>query len=195
MQDNAIIIKLQDGDITTAQDDPDIEGIIHIPSIEYNHCVQEIQVPGQSFFNGLYLNVQDLDIGGSGLPIVIDRAVLYDEATGAESANTWEFRTVTQTEQITLNNKGLIAVKEDDDVYEIYYWLTFGVTQNITLEPSPDTTIRYYLFNGSIAGTSRIRLYSGNDQVITLFDNVNYDNKAGSITIWKTLIEFNWLTN
>lgn len=192
MQDNAIIIKLEDGDITTAQDDPDIEGIIHIPSIEYDHCVQEVQVPGQSFFNGLYLNVQDLDIGGSGLPIIIDSVLLTPYSN---YINTWDFQTLSQNQQFNLTNQALLIVREGDDNYFINYIMTYGVNRQITVQTSTTSTIRYYLFNESTANNSMVLFFSGNDQVLTMMDNINNDIYTTTINVRKQFIEFNWLTN
>lgn len=192
MQDNAIIIKLEDGDITTAQDDPDIEGIIHIPSIEYDHCVQEVQVPGQSFFNGLYLNVQDLDIGGSGLPIVIDSVLLTPYSN---YINTWDFQTLSQNQQFNLTNQALLIVREGDDNYFINYIMTYGVNKQITVQTSTTSTIRYCLFNESTANNSMVLFFSGNDQVLTMMDNINNDIYTTTINVRKQFIEFNWLTN
>lgn len=62
LQDNAIILKLNNGDVITAQSNVDDEGIIHIPENVWNHIVQEVQHPGQSFVNECYINVQDLNI-------------------------------------------------------------------------------------------------------------------------------------
>lgn len=60
-----MIIKLSDGDVTVAQDSLDDAGIIHIPENVWDHIVQEVQHPDQSFVNELYINVQDLNIGSS----------------------------------------------------------------------------------------------------------------------------------
>ena len=55
-----MIIKLTDGDVIAAQDSLDDDGIIHIPENVWDHIVQEVQHPEQSFYNELYINVQDL---------------------------------------------------------------------------------------------------------------------------------------
>lgn len=193
MQDNAIIIKLEDGDITTAQDDPDIEGIIHIPSIEYDHCVQEVQVPGQSFFNGLYLNVQDLEISGSGLPIVIDGVRLSNYSSSY--ANTWDFTTLTQSTQFTISNQTLIVVYEFNDSYEIDCYTVVGTTKQKTI--NNNVTTRCYLFNDSNS-SSNIEFFTNNPirtVVLSMKDQVYSDNIETQLVVKKQFIEFNWLTN
>lgn len=190
MQDNAIIIKLQDGDITTAQDDPDIEGIIHIPSIEYDHCVQEVQVPGQSFFNGLYINVQDLEIGGSGLPIVIDGVRLSNYTSSY--VNTWNFTTLTQSTQFTISNQTLIVVYEFNDSYEIDCYTVVGTSKQKTI--NNNVTTRVYLFNDSNS-SSNIEFFSNNTVAFSMKDQVYSDNIETQLVVKKQFIEFNWLTN
>lgn len=62
LQDNAIIIRLEDADVTTAQDNVDDEGVIHVPDDVWNHVIQEVEHPEQNFYNSLYLDVRALNI-------------------------------------------------------------------------------------------------------------------------------------
>lgn len=194
MQDNAIIIKLQDGDITTAQDDPDIEGIIHIPSIEYDHCVQEVQVPGQSFFNGLYIDVQDLEIGGSGLPIVIDRVKTTN--SGADFINTRNFTLLTQGVQLSLRNQAVLSItyNPNANTYGINYYLAYGKNIEVILPLINNQPTRYYVFDVS-SNTTRMLLYSGDDFFFRLEDFNYSDNQSSNVLFSKNFVDFDWGNN
>lgn len=56
-----MIIKLEDSDITTAKENVDDEGIIHIPDAIWNHIIKEVEHPEQTFVNSLYIDVNGLE--------------------------------------------------------------------------------------------------------------------------------------
>ena len=60
-QNNYIEVSLSTADITTAKDDPDSEGIITIPSLEWDHCVTNMEDPLNPFYNKLYVNVNNIE--------------------------------------------------------------------------------------------------------------------------------------
>lgn len=202
MQDNAIIIKLEDGDITTAQDDPDIEGIIHIPSIEYDHLVQEVQVPGQSFFNGLYINVQDLEIGGSGLPIIINNFEYFFETMNYLS--TRDFISFPQIGYITVpGGSTVFTVRVNNTNNEIWFSAIRVSTVNeveLYLSIGDNTIIKYFILDKYITSSS---IYVRSDEYrITNFSVTTKSNSGSSAITFNSapklytgLFEFDWGNN
>ncbi len=192
MQDNAIIIKLQDSDITSAQDDPDIEGIIHIPSIEYDHCVQEVQVPGQSFFNELYINVQDLEIGGSGLPIIING--LGDGGFDSAIYPTSNFLTV------PINGSTTVELNQYEAVYVItrennYYYLRYQINiystpRTVTLTNTNFLMKYVVIINDSL---DELKRFYVNNTPIMGFRFVNSGNSLVDIgSLDRNFFEIDW---
>ena len=114
-----MIIKLSDGDVITAQDSLDDEGIIHIPENVWNHVVQEVEHPDQSFVNELYLNVQDLTIGSR--PIDIAGVRRYNSTT--RFSNTSYFKKNTTGNDLSRSidyNEGILKIgKLDAQTYNV----------------------------------------------------------------------------
>ncbi len=79
MSDNAMIIQLNTADILIAKENVDDEGIIHIPDNIWNHIVKEVEVPGQDFFNSLYIDVNNVSlVTPSEVTIESNKIVSYD---------------------------------------------------------------------------------------------------------------------
>lgn len=204
MQDNAIIIKLQDGDITTAQDDVDIEGIIHIPSIEYDHCVQEVQVPGQSFFNELYLNVQDLNIGGSGLPIIISQII---PISGSDIIYTRDLNTVpisTVERQSVQYGESLIAIREDisNNIIGLSAITCTPGASPVTIvlsNPGPNTIILKYIKFRYVPTAFVLKSNNGDWTarlpITTRSSSSEYYPNYNELLIYKPLFEIDWGNN
>lgn len=55
---------MQNQDIIAAQNDLSYagDGIIHIPSLEYNHMIESVEDPNNNFYNNLYIDVNDVII-------------------------------------------------------------------------------------------------------------------------------------
>ncbi|ORX77203.1 hypothetical protein BCR32DRAFT_248119 [Anaeromyces robustus] len=58
---NAISVQLKSGDITIAQNNVDDAGIIKIPDTTWDHIINGIEDPNQSFYNSLYIDVQQVN--------------------------------------------------------------------------------------------------------------------------------------
>lgn len=188
-----MIIKLTNSDVTIAQDDPDTEGIIHIPDVTWDHIVQEVEVPGQEWVNGLYLNIQDLTIGGSGLPVIIHKFKLGTEYSG----NTYEMshKPSGQTLQLSVPNNYcafFVSIKAVHN--EIYYIVNkSGSTKTFNLTTDEQY---YYVTSSTVTGSPKlIFLDEYDNEIIGMFDNVNSDQTTSSMFANKNVIDFLWLTN
>lgn len=117
-----MIIKLSDGDVTVAQDSIDDQGIIHIPENVWDHIVQEVQHPDQSFVNELYINVQDLNIQQ---PYEISKIKLRNVSSNpstliTDSQTNWTFWSITSTFTPSQGSEVLIIRKGSYDWYIRY---------------------------------------------------------------------------
>lgn len=188
-----MIIKLQDSDITTAQDDPDSEGIIHVPDNIWNHIIKEVEHPEQTFVNSLYLDVTDLEISGSGLPIIIS-SFDFDTST---RINTFDMtlKPAGQTQQITVPaHKSFFNVDIFDD-YCILYFYNNNTNNSFNVTLNTSHTIRYYISSDNIY-TTILNLYNDqNVKVFSLGDNNATDTNPNRLLIYKSFVDFLWLTN
>lgn len=189
-----MIIKLTNSDVTIAQDDPDTEGIIHIPDDTWDHIVQEVEVPGQEWVNGLYLNIQDLTIGGSGLPIVIHKFKIGNEYSG----NVYEInhKPSGQTLQLSVPNGYCVYFVSPASVNnEIYYTVNkSGTTKTYNLS----TNEQYYYVTPNTVSASNPKLTfldENNNEIFSIFDNANSDQTQSTMYVNKNVIDFLWLTN
>lgn len=190
-----MIIKLQDTDITSAQDNPDDEGVIHIPDAIWNHIIKEVERPDQTFVNSLYIDVKDLDIGGSGLPIVISSFNINNEFYG----NTYDMLFKPSGEALTVtvpNGYVFFRVNINQDNWTLaFYYNNTGDSFNVSLVSSFNT--RYYLSSGPVTGTSP-NLYLYTDQnvpVFRIYDTVTSDSSSNQFSGYSSLVDFLWLTS
>lgn len=188
-----MIIKLQDSDITTAQDDPDSEGIIHVPDAIWNHIIKEVEHPDQTFVNSLYLDVTDIEISGSGLPIIIS-SFDFDTTSPINTFNmTLKPAGTSQTISVPAH-RSLFNVDIFDDYCILYFYHNnSGATFSVNLNQSH--TIRYYLQPENIYSTI-LNLY--NDQGVKVFslgDNNSTDTNPNRMLIYKSFVDFLWLTS
>lgn len=189
-----MIIKLEDADITTAQDDSEDRGVIHVPDTTWNHVIKEVEHQDQEWVNSLYIDVGTLSIGGSGLPIVI-----YGVSIGNDySFNTWDMTLKEAGTPLTLtvNNKyALLYVYDDGDNYTVYYFYNnTNAPVNKTLVTAND--IRYYITPSAMNATPYCRLYdSSSNEVMYFSDSFSSDQNATFINVKKAYIDFLWINN
>lgn len=191
-----MIIKLQDGDILTAQEDPDYEGVIHVPDAVWNHIVRETEHPDQEWVNSLYLDVKDLEIGGSGIPIVAYSFNINNEV----NVNTYDMILKPAGQALTVdveNDRALVYISENSSGYFVYFIHNrSGVTTTKTLNTSQN--VRYYKTPTALSATSGGQCYFFNDQafnIFTLFDAINSDSTMSSMYVSKAFIDFLWIHN
>lgn len=195
LQDNAMIIKLQDGDVLTAQEDADYEGIIHIPDTIWNHIIQETEHSDQEWVNSLYLDVNDLEIGGSGLPIVISS---FRIGARNSSINTYDMlhKPYGQSATVTIpNNRFILYITIATNQYEIHFMYNkTGADQTRSFTQFSEDY--YYVTNTPLGDNSPIcYLYSDNgDLVFTFSDNYDNDTRYVYFYLNKQLFDFLWLT-
>lgn len=186
-----MIIKLEDADITTAQDDSEDRGVIHIPDDTWNHVIKEVEHQDQEWVNSLYIDVGTISIGGSGLPVVIDTVVHYP---AVDAVNTWDFTLVEQQTTLTVANQTLVQVMEYTDYYIVRIYTVYGTSKNILLNVSSSYINRYFLFNNA-TNDSSVRFVKGNDQIL-YFDDVSKGDTIGtSVYVNKSYFEFLWINN
>lgn len=190
-----MIIKLEDSDITTAQDDSEDRGVIHVPDETWNHVIKEVEHQDQEWVNSLYLDVGSLSIGGSGLPILI-----YSFRIGTQyTANTWDMTLKEANEALTIqvpDGYGLLQVVNFSQRYGVSYLINkSGSTQNYTF--SQQNEIRYYLTPSTVSTDYPMcYFYNHNsDEVFCIMDMVNSDNEVSHIRVIKEFIEFLWINN
>lgn len=186
-----MIIKLQDSDITTAQDSPDDEGVIHVPDAIWNHIIKEVERPEQTFVNSLYIDVKELDIGGSGLPLVIDTV---NKMPDLLSVNTWEFIRIEQNTTLTIANQTLVLITEYNAYYVVEVFSTYGHSESVNIEFEQNYIKRYYVFSSS-SNDSRIMFDIGNQPVFSIRDDNKGDNVKARDTYYKSYIDFLWIHN
>lgn len=169
LQDNAIILNLETSDITIAKDDPDAEGIIHVPSEDWNHIIQEVQHPDQSFYNELYINV-------NGIEPIVDRMVNLVGVKYDQTEVIWDNMTlVTQNTQITaIANRPLFV-------------LSFG--DSTTTRYSMSFIVPYSNHNETIAANSIYYMFPSANNV-TSIDLVDTDNN-----VWCKITDPSWQDN
>lgn len=188
-----MIIKLQDGDILTAKDDPDYEGVIHVPDTIWNHIIKEVEHPEQSFFNSLYLDVKDLEIGGSGLPVVIHKFKIGTNYSG----NVYEInhKPSGQTLSIQVPVSYCVFFVVPKTVHnEIYYFVNnSSSTKTYTI----GTDEQYYYVTPNIVSVNSPKLIfldENDNEIVGMFDNVYNDQSSSSMFVNKNVIDFLWLT-
>ena len=193
-----MIIKLTDADINVAQDDETEEGIIKIPDNLWNHIIQAVEHPTQEFVNSLYINVNDLTIGGSGLPITIYSFQCHSTGTDASDIiNTWDMTAQTGGHYNLPTNRVLIAITQLNNQYKIILRTNdTGSTKFVNFDS--DAVTRYYV----VSPKSSHELYRYctfyNDQntaVFELFDTSSTDDLSTFVTLNPYFIDFLWINN
>lgn len=192
---NAMIIKLQDSDITTAQDSADDEGVIHIPDAIWNHIIRETENPGQEWVNSLYIDVRDLEIGGSGLPVIIYSVNIADTF----SFNTYDMTLKHSGQSLTVTvpyDKALLYINEYNDKYEICYFFN-NTNNNVSRTLAQNRNVRYYLTpNTTTQSNPPCRFYDSNgNEVFYLSDASNNDNTSTFLDYYKSYLDFLWINN
>lgn len=191
-----MIIKLQDGDILSAQDDLDYEGVIHVPDAIWNHIIREVEHSDQEWVNSLYIDVKDLEIGGSGLPIVIYNFNINNEV----NVNTYDMTVKPAGEalQITVENgRALVYISETATGYFVYF-INNRSSQTITRTLTTDQVVRYYKTPSALSASSNGQCYFFNDQafnVFTMYDAFSSDQVISSTFVSKAFIDFLWIHN
>lgn len=190
-----MIIKLQDSDITTAQESPDDEGVIHIPDAIWNHIIKEVEHPEQTFVNSLYLDVKDIEVGGSGLPVIIYSVNIAE----TYSFNTYDMTLKPSGQSLSVtvpDQHALLSIEERSDRYVIYYLVNnSGSSYNRDLSSGYNS--RYYLTPNTISGTSPACTFydSNGNAVFYLRDSNNNDTSSTIINYYKGYLDFLWINN
>lgn len=187
-----MIIKLEDADITTAQDDSEDRGVIHVPDATWNHVIKEVEHQDQEWVNSLYIDVGTLSIGGSGLPIVIDTAV---HSPIVASVNTWNFTLLENTTTVTVSSQTLVVVREYSSEYIVETLTTYGTSKSVTLEFSSSYITRYYRFSDATGDSIVYFNQNGNNNVFSLYDINKSDTTRAQVHVNKSFIEFLWINN
>lgn len=192
-----MIIKLQDSDITTAQDSPDDEGVIHVPDAIWNHIIREVEHPEQTFVNSLYIDVKDIEIGGSGLPVVCQ----FFRIGSLYSGNTYDLSYKPAGQPLSVDvtsGKAWFAINigEGGTGYNsINYFVNNGSgTSQVNVD---GTYACYYYTTPNIVDTNspKLTFYDENgNSVIELNDLAYTDNKHNKIVLNSGIIDFLWLT-
>jgi len=191
-----MIIKLQDGDILTAQEDLDYEGVIHVPDAVWNHIVKETEHPGQEWVNSLYLDVKDLEIGGSGLPIVIYNFNINNEV----NVNTYDMTLKPAGESLQVpveNGHAIVIISESVDGYFVSF-MNNRSSQTVTRTLTTNQNVRYYKTPSTLSSSSSGQCFFFNDQafnVFTLYDPFSSDQTISSMFVSKAFIDFLWIHN
>lgn len=202
-----MIIKLQDADITTAQEDLDYEGVIHVPDAIWNHIITESEHPDQEWVNSLYLDVSQLSIGGSGLPIFIYSIKLGVKAGVYETINTWDMNTIPVDQSsyiISIPPKSVVfVVKEYSDRHECSL-----ITNNLSDQSKNYTVVnltgilgkRYYIKSTTTSFSSYDLSYvelndSNGITVLKISESDIGDSKDVDTTFYKNYIDFLWINN
>lgn len=178
-QNNYIEVSLSTADITTAQDDPDSEGIITIPSLEWDHCVTNMEDPLNPFYNKLYVNVNNIE------PIV-DRIVNLLGVKHNDTEVAWDdLIPVTQATTITLSSgQGIFRLWLGDANRYQFSWL-------ITSSPNSTTVSAnnfYCIINNATAVSYISLIDTDNQQWCRIYDPNSNDNLTGSVTFLRTAI-------
>lgn len=190
---NAMIIKLQDSDITTAQDDPDDEGVIHVPDNVWDHVIKEIEHPEQRFINSLYLDVKDLSIGGSGLPLMLYSFDFDDNVR----VNTYDMtlKEIGVNKPITVPNGYSFFDVIIYDGYSTIYFYHNSTGNNIELNLGSQNRYRYYLSPNTV-NTQVLNLYDSEGNRVFSVSDQNQSDYIGARFLFNTnIIDFLWLTS
>lgn len=191
-----MIIKLSDGDIITAQDSLDDEGIIHIPENVWNHVVQEVEHPDQSFVNELYINVQDLNISSGPSPINIS-GIRYRNTTRRFS-NTTYFKKNTTGNSLSRSidyNEAIIKIgKYDAQEYTVELFFNRG-NGTVATEVLNNWYYCEFEINWDIASVD-LGFFTGNNftPVVAIRDNSDDDVMGNSTSFQTAYFIFNDLT-
>lgn len=195
-----MIIKLQDGDVLTAQDDSEYEGVIHIPDNIWNHIIKEVDHSDQEWVNSLYIDVSDIEIGGSGLPVVASFFKIGNDYSGYTYDTTKiHHKPAGQEETINIavgNAFFMICINENGTGNNgISYFVNNSSTASqITLGST--NTWYYYQSPGPVSvNAPRLTFYDDNNNpVIELSDTNYYDKNYNVVIVNSGIIDFLWLT-
>lgn len=189
-----MIIKLEDSDITTAQDDSEDRGVIHVPDDTWNHIIKEVEHQDQQWVNSLYIDVGTLSIGGSGLPIVI-----YGISLGSDYLfNTWDMNLKEAGTPLQLQIQAGYAIVfiteyNDRNAVNIFYNST-GSTATKTL--ITDYNVRYFVSSAVILSNPQCRLYDSNSNEVLYFNDSSVsDQNSTIVNLKKQYIDFLWINN
>lgn len=176
-----MIIKLTDGDVTVAQDSLDDAGIIHIPENVWDHIVQEVQHPDQSFVNELYINVQDLNIDSGDHKIQLTSAVFSGTVLFSDF-------TVHSSGSVTIPaGNTLVLIKEYADYYQ--FELTMNQSGNDISRSVPHSggvlNAYYHIWQSAAGGTTLGLKDEIGDTVVTFTDTVNTDTYGNRVNVFK----------
>ena len=132
------------------------------------------------------MNVQDLNISGADLPIVID-SVKYSSNS---LVKTYNFTNLTQNRTYNLSSQCLIIISEYNGYYIISTQSATSSGQQVTITYNANVPKRYYIFDYHNSNNT-IDFYSGEDLVFKILDYYN-NGYTTDVTYYKTFIEFNW---
>ena len=163
-------------DINNSQANVDDRGIIHIPSTEWNHMIDLIENPLQSWYNNLYLDVSQINLNP---PPTFDKSIFVDN-----TLQSGYYNSVDPTDLNKYSNQPIIK----NGKYKFYYQETqIQDPNNPTGIPIPvlgwlpayleDETTTDYAININIPNATS-QVTSGN-----VFYNVNQNTGEAAISL------------
>lgn len=184
LQDNAIILNLNTADVLAAKENVDDEGIIHVPDRLWDHIIDSVQHPEQSFYNELYINVNGIE------PVIEQTDIL-----GVRYKNNdvpWSDFTKNESGYLSINitSQCILWVQKlsGPNLYRFKFTVNETNTQtNVTI----DGPSIYYIFN--YENTDTLRFIDNNNNIFMVIEESTTNNTSipTEISISQTAITLN----